>query len=67
MRKKNVRMMVGGFLLLALGVGFYVLMLSLTGQSNDPVEMMRVAGQASGVAGGIGVALIITGFIGKKE
>lgn len=67
MRKVNVRMIVGGVLLLMLGGGFYLAMVSLAGQSTDPVEMLRVAGQASGVAGGIGVTLIITGLIGKKQ
>lgn len=66
MRKRNWRLVIAGFVLLALAIGFFVFMTSLTSVSTDPVEMMKVVGNASGVAGGISLAMIIIGLIGKK-
>lgn len=66
MRKRNWRLVIAGFLLLALAIGFFFFMTSLTSASTDPVEMMKVVGNASGVAGGISLAMIIIGLIGKK-
>jgi hypothetical protein len=34
--------------------------------STDPVEFMRLIGQVSGVVGGVSIALILFGLIGKK-
>jgi hypothetical protein len=39
----------------------------LAPQSNDPVEVMRIAGGASGVAGGIGVVLIIVDVLRRLK
>lgn len=66
MRKRNWRLVIVGFLLLALAIGFFFFMTSLAPASTDPVEMMKVVGNASGVAGGISLAMIIIGLIGKK-
>lgn len=66
MRKRNWRLVIAGFVLLALAIGFFVFMTTLTSISTDPVEMMKVVGNASGVAGGISFAMIIIGLIGKK-
>ena len=66
MRKRNWRLVIAGFVLLALAIGFFVFMTSRTSVSTDPVEMMKVVGNASGVAGGISLAMIIIGLIGKK-
>ena len=67
MRKRNLRFIFTGVLFIALAVGFYFFMTSIAAQSNDPVEVMRISGQASGVAIGVSLALIIAGIIGKKE
>lgn len=66
MRKRNWRLVIAGFVLLALAIGFFVFMTSLTSVSTDPAEMMKVVGNASGVTGGISLAMIIIGLIGKK-
>jgi hypothetical protein len=41
-------------------------MLSIASKSNDPAALMRTVGQVSGVAGGLGVAMIVIGLIGKE-
>lgn len=61
-----MRFVITGLLFIFLAVGFFVIMLGVAGQSNDPAEVMRIVGQASGIAIGISVALIIAGLIGKK-
>ncbi len=66
MRQRNWRMIIGGFILLVLALGFALFMSSIASTSTDPVEFMRLVGGASGTVGGIGVALIIFGLIGKK-
>lgn len=66
MRRRNWRFVITGLLFIFLAVGFFVIMLGVAGQSNDPAEVMRIVGQASGIAIGISVALIIAGLIGKK-
>lgn len=66
MRRRNWRFVFTGLLFIVLAVVFFVVMLGVAGQSNDPAEVMRIVGQASGVAIGVSVALIIAGLIGKK-
>lgn len=66
MRKRNWRFVFTGVFFLLLAVAFFFLMTPLAGSSTDPVEFMRLVGQAAGVAGGVSVALIIAGLIGKK-
>ena len=66
MRRRNWRFVITGFLFIFLAVGFFVIMLGVAGQSNDPAEVMRIVGGASGTAIGVSVALIIAGLIGKK-
>ena len=41
-------------------------MQSLAPQSLDSADLMKTAGQASGVVIGVSVALIIAGLVGKK-
>jgi hypothetical protein len=67
MRKRNWRLVIFGIFLILLAAGFFALMAVIAPQSLDPVELMRTAGQASGVAIGVSVALIIVGLVGKKE
>lgn len=65
MRQRNVRVIVTGFVLAALAIGFYFFMLSIAPQSTDPVEVMKTVGTVSGVVGGISIAMIVFGLIGK--
>lgn len=66
MRHKNWRVVIVGFVLIILAVAFYFLMLSMASKSNDPVALMRTVGTVSGVIGGLSLAMIIIGLIGKK-
>ena len=65
-RRRNWRFVITGFLFIFLAAGFFVFMLGMAGQSNDPAEVMRIVGGASGTVIGVSVALIIAGLIGKK-
>ena len=66
MRRRNWRVILSGFVLIVLALGFYLFMLTVASQSTDPVALMQTVGTVSGVVGGISVAMIITGLIGKK-
>ncbi|MCL4272541.1 MAG: hypothetical protein QY328_16085 [Anaerolineales bacterium] len=66
MRQRNWRLVITGFIFLALAAGFFLFMTPMARSSTDPVEFMRLIGQVSGVVGGVSVALILFGLIGKK-
>jgi hypothetical protein len=66
MRRRNWRPVIAGILLIVLAVGFYLFMLSISSQSNDPVAMLQTVGTVSGTLIGISLAMIIVGLIGKK-
>lgn len=66
MRQKNLRVASTGGVLLALAIAFFVFMLTMASNSNDPVELMRTVGTVSGVVGGLAIAMITFGLIGKK-
>lgn len=66
MRRKNWRVVVVGAVLFVLAVAFYFFMLSVASKSNDPAALMQTVGQVSGVVGGLSMAMIIFGLIGKK-
>jgi len=66
MRQKNWRMVITGFVLTVIALGFYLFMLSIASTSTDPVVLMQTVGMVTGVLGGISIAMIIIGLIGKK-
>jgi hypothetical protein len=66
MRQKNWRIVIVGFVLIVLALGFYFFMLSIASTSTDAVALMQTVGTVSGAAVGISVAMIIIGLIGKK-
>ncbi len=66
MRKKNWRLIATGTVLLVLAVLFFLNMRDMTPWSNDPVALMRTVGEVSGAVGGISVAMIVFGLIGRK-
>ncbi len=66
MRRKNWRIVVVGFVLIIMALAFYVFMLSIASKSNDPVALMQTVGQVAGAVGGLSLAMIIIGLIGKK-
>jgi hypothetical protein len=66
MRRRNMRVVITGGVLIALAVVFFVFFLSIASKSNNPAELMRTVGTTSGVAIGIGLAMVIFGWIGKE-
>ena len=66
MRKRNWRLIVVGVVLLGAAGLFFLAMMGMIPRSNDPAALMRTVGQVSGVVGGLSVAMIIVGLIGKK-
>lgn len=66
MRQKNWRMIIAGFVLAGIAVGFFFFTISIAPQSNDPVSLMQTAGTITGAVVGISIAMILVGLIGKK-
>ena len=66
MRKRNWRLIVVGFVLGLLALGFFVFMLSMMSRSNDPAALLQTVGAVSGGVGGISLVMIVFGLIGKK-
>jgi len=66
MRRKNWRIVVVGVVLIVMALAFYFYMFSIASKSNDPVALMQTVGQVAGVVGGLSIAMIIIGLIGKK-
>ena len=66
MRQKNLRVIYTGTALLVAAVLFFFYMSGIAGKSNDPKALMETVGQVSGVVGGISIAMIVFGWLGKK-
>ena len=67
MRQRNLRVSIVGFVLLLMAVAFFFLMLSVAPRSNNPTEMLRTVGTVSGVVGGLALAMMVGGLIGKRN
>ena len=66
MRRKNWRVIIVGFVLTGLVLGFYFFMLSIASTSTDPVALMQTVGTVTGAVVGISLVMIVVGVIGKK-
>jgi hypothetical protein len=44
----------------------FLFFLAIASRSNNPSELIRVVGTVSGVVGGVGVAMMVFGKVGKK-
>jgi hypothetical protein len=66
MRRKNWRIVIVGTVLLLAAAAFFFYMLSIASRSNDPAALMQTVGQVAGAVGGLSIAMIIVGLIGKK-
>lgn len=67
MKSGNLKLARAGYFLIAVAVIFFGAMMLLAPQSTDPVELMRLAGQAAGVAGGVGIALVIADYLRRRK
>lgn len=66
MRRRNMRIVIVGFVLMVVAVVFFLFMRSIASTSNDPVSLMQTVGTVTGVVTGISVVMIIAGLIGKR-
>ena len=66
MRQRNLRVVIVGFVLIAMAIGFYVFMQSIASTSTDPAALMQTVGMVSGAVTGLSTVMIIFGLIGKK-
>ncbi len=66
MRRKNWRLVTVGIVLIVLAIAFFFGMETMAAKSNDPVALMRTVGQAAGVVGGLSLATIAFGLIGRR-
>ncbi len=66
MRQKNWRLVIVGAVLIILAAAFFMYMMGMAPKSNDPKMLMQTVGMVSGVVGGIAVAMILFGLIGRK-
>ena len=66
MRQKNWRVVTVGVVLIFVALGFYVGMLSIAAESNDPAALMQTVGTVSGAVGGLALVMIVFGLIGKR-
>jgi uncharacterized membrane protein YccC len=68
MKSQGLKLARLGYFLLAVAVVFFlVAMMFLAPQSTDPAAVMRVSGQAAGVAAGLGVVLIIADLLRRRK
>lgn len=66
MRKRNWRVVSAGALLMALALGFFIVMAGMASRSNDPAGLMRMVGELCGGAGGLSLAMMVFGLLGKR-
>ena len=67
MRQRSFRLVGVGSVLFVAAIAFFLFMLSMASKSNDPAELMRTVGTVSGVVGGLAIALVVAGLVGKKS
>lgn len=66
MRRRNWRVVIAGFVLFIIALGFYFFLQSIAPNSSDPVALMQTVGTVTGVVVGISLVMITIGLIGKK-
>ena len=66
MRRRNLRFVFVGAVLIVGAAGFFLFFMTIASKSNDPVALMQTVGTVSGVLGAIGIAMMAIGLIGKK-
>jgi hypothetical protein len=59
-------MVIVGFILIILALGFYFFMFSIASTSTDPVALMQTVGTVAGAVAGVSLVMILLGLIGKK-
>ena len=67
MRRTNWRFVIVGLALIVLAAGFFVVMVGMAKQSNDPIALMQTVGTVSGLVGALGAVMAIVGLIGRRQ
>jgi mannose/fructose/N-acetylgalactosamine-specific phosphotransferase system component IIC len=66
MRRRNLRVVMVGAVLIFLATVFFLVMAAISVKSNDPAALIDTVGQVSGVLVGLGFVMIILGMIGTR-
>jgi hypothetical protein len=67
MRRRNLRVIIVGAVLIILATVFFLVMAAVSPKSNDPAALMQTVGQVWGVLVGLGFVMMIFGLIGKRQ
>ena len=67
MRQRNIRLVTVGSGLLLAAIVFFIFVLSIASRSTNPVELMQTVGTVSGVVGGLAIAMVVMGLVGRKS
>jgi hypothetical protein len=67
MRQKNWRVILVGFVLTVIALGFNFFMLTIASNSTDPAALMQTVGTITGGVVGISIVMILIGLIGKRS
>ena len=67
MRRRNLRVVVVGAVVIVLAAVFFLVMVAISPQSNDPAALMQTVGQVSGVLVGLGIVMMVFGLIGRRQ
>jgi hypothetical protein len=66
MRRRNWRVFFVGLVLILAAAAFFLGMGTTAPRSNDPVALMQIVGEVSGAVAGLGLVMMLVGWIGKK-
>jgi hypothetical protein len=66
MRHRNWRLVMVGIVMIAGAAAFFVGMQATAPRSTDPVALMEIVGQVSGVVGALGLVMLAFGLVGRK-
>ena len=67
MRQRNIRLVTVGSVLFLAAITFFMFVMSIASKSTNPVELMQTVGTVSGVVGGLAIAMVVMGLVGRKS
>ena len=67
MRQRNIRLVIVGSGLFLAAIAFFMFVLSIASRSTNPLELMQTVGTVSGVVGGLAIAMVVMGLVGRKS
>src|SRR5262245_47555569 len=66
MRHRNWRLIMVGMIMMAMAAAFFIGMQTAAPKSTDPLALMQIVGQVSGVVGALGLVLLGYGLVGRR-